>query len=208
METKKRAARPRGIKGENRGGGGGKLARSETVTVRLDPKLRYLADIAARKQRRTLSSFIEWAVEQALKEVVLYEGSMEAKESPRTVADDANWLWDIEEAERFVRLAITYPELLTYEEQETWKLLNASGLLKPARYRRRQTISWDWGVLEETVLPVLRGYWPQVMLAVRSPSEQQEWLERTRADVLNGKIYPTAANQIYDTPLPLRTTDV
>ena len=61
---------------------------------------------------------------------------MEAKESPRTVADDANWLWDMEEPERFVSLAITYPELLTYEEQETWKLLNESGLLKPARYRR------------------------------------------------------------------------
>ena len=49
-----------------RRGGGGKLARSETVTVRLAPKLRYLAELAARKQRRTLSSFIEWAIEETL----------------------------------------------------------------------------------------------------------------------------------------------
>ena len=46
--------------------GGGKLARSEVVTVRLDPRLRYLANLVARKQRRTLSSFIEWAIEESL----------------------------------------------------------------------------------------------------------------------------------------------
>jgi hypothetical protein len=39
---------------ESKRKGGGKLSRSETVTVRLDPKLRYLAELAALKQRRTL----------------------------------------------------------------------------------------------------------------------------------------------------------
>ena len=53
--------------------GGSKLARSETVTVRLDPKLRYLAELAARKQRRSLSSYIEWAVEDSLSRVPLRE---------------------------------------------------------------------------------------------------------------------------------------
>jgi hypothetical protein len=47
-----------------RKGGGGKLSRSETVTVRLDPKLRYLAELAARLHRRTLSSYIEWAIKR------------------------------------------------------------------------------------------------------------------------------------------------
>jgi hypothetical protein len=44
--------------------------------VRLDPKLRYLAELAARKQRRTVSSFIEWTIEEALKNIYLhdYEG--------------------------------------------------------------------------------------------------------------------------------------
>ena len=49
-----------------RKGGGGKLARSETVTVRLDPKLRYLAELAARLHRCTLSSYIEWAINASL----------------------------------------------------------------------------------------------------------------------------------------------
>lgn len=44
-----------------------KVRRSETVTVRLDPRMNYLAELAARSQRRTKSSFIEWAVQEAIK---------------------------------------------------------------------------------------------------------------------------------------------
>src|SRR5262245_3013040 len=56
-------------------GGGSKLNRTETVTIRLDPRLRYLAEIAARVQRRTVSSFIEWVIEKALEHVMLNEGT-------------------------------------------------------------------------------------------------------------------------------------
>ena len=41
--------------------------KSEVVTVRLDPKLKYVAELAARRQRRTLSSYIEWAIEDSLR---------------------------------------------------------------------------------------------------------------------------------------------
>lgn len=157
--------------GTSRKGGGGKLARSETVTVRLDPKLRYLAELAARKQRRTLSSFIEWAVEHALGEV--HVGS-------RTIAQEASELWDVEEADRFVQLALHHPELLTFEEQQIWKALNSSGLLEP--------MNDSWG-LEMRVLPVLRDFWPELMRVRASPSALREWVDRVRADVAGGKIY-------------------
>lgn len=49
----------------------GTLKRSETVTVRFDPHLKYLAELAARKHRRPLSSFVEWCVEQAVSSVVI-----------------------------------------------------------------------------------------------------------------------------------------
>lgn len=118
---------------EKRKGGGGKLSRSETVTVRLDPKLRYLAELASRKQRRTLSSYIEWAIEDSLRSVLLYQGSGYGGDESVSVADDASRLWDVDQAERFVRLAIRYPELLTHEEQELWKLLQDSQLLQPVQ---------------------------------------------------------------------------
>jgi hypothetical protein len=94
----------------------------EIISVRLDPKLRYLADLAARKQRRALSNFIEWAVEQALKRVYLRE-NIEAPHLNISVASKASDLWDVHEADRFVKLAYVYPELLTHEEHVLWKLI-------------------------------------------------------------------------------------
>ena len=89
--------------------GGGKLTRSETVTVRLDPKLRYLAELCARKHRRTLSSFIEWAIDETLKREEVWGGN--------TFEKKAEELWDVREANRVLILAFDYPYLMTHEEQ-------------------------------------------------------------------------------------------
>ena len=99
-------------------GGGGKLTRSETVTVRLDPKLRYLAELAARQHRRTLSSYIEWAIEESLNSIVLRRN----EDCEWTLAEESSELWDVDEPDRFVKLAEKYPELLTHEEQLIWKV--------------------------------------------------------------------------------------
>ncbi|MGD0289464.1 MAG: hypothetical protein ABSC63_07420 [Candidatus Binataceae bacterium] len=108
-------------------GRGGKV-RSETVTVRLDPKLRYLADLAGRKQRRTLSSFIEWAIEEALKTVTIGEHYDDRGNNYTTsIGTAASELWDVDAPERFVKLAFRYPELLNHEEQLLWKLIRQHG---------------------------------------------------------------------------------
>lgn len=103
-----------------RGGRGGKLARSEVVQVRLDPKLRFAAELAAAKERRTLSSFIEWAVEQAVRDIVVHYAPDEGQRSAEMVA---NSVWDVDEADRFVNLATHYPGLLTHDEQRRWKFI-------------------------------------------------------------------------------------
>ncbi len=153
---------------EKRKGGGGKLSRSETVTVRLDPKLRYLADLAARKQRRTLSSYVEWAIERSLVDVVLsttYSGDNLESEEVTTLADNADQLWDVDPSERFARLAMTHESLLNHEEQVLWKHIEDSGLLAkgwiPAK---RDGIYWqpgrpDWNWLEKFGFPLLRDHW-------------------------------------------------
>ena len=144
---------------EKRKGGGGKLARSETVTVRLDPKLRYLAELAARKQRRTVSSFIEWAVEQSFSSVPLYQGTGYNGDDSVTIEHEAARLWDIDESERFIKLAISYPDLLTHEEQVRWKVLSDSGILAPARQRNsiNKNVTWRWDVLEDFVFPARKS---------------------------------------------------
>lgn len=105
---------------DKRKGGGAKSTRSETVTVRLDPQVRYFAELAARSQRRTVSSFIEWAIEQS------FSGAVELadlKGQRRSVDQARPALWDVDEADRFVRLAKWYPSLLTHDEQRLWKLV-------------------------------------------------------------------------------------
>ena len=176
-----------------RKGGGGKLARSETVTVRLDPKLRYLAELAARKQRRTLSSYIEWAIEDNLKSVSIHVGTGYQGDDNISVAEEAQRLWDVDDAERSLRLAIHYPDLLTHQEQEVWKLVQDSLLLTPAQGRRNGNVVWDMAKLEVVVFPAVRRRWADLMLAYEtgSISARSEWVERTRTEVLDGRAFPT-----------------
>jgi hypothetical protein len=103
--------------------GGSKLARTEIVQVRLDPKLRLAAEFAAAKERRTLSSFVEWAVEQAVKEVQVTQRWQDGEGRPINADEAAERVWDVDEADRFVKLAQIFPELLTVEEQRLWKLI-------------------------------------------------------------------------------------
>ena len=131
--------------------------RSEVVTVRLDPRLKYLAEVSARKQRRPLSGFIEWAVEQSLDRVNLRE----SPEIPVTVAqaERSHRLWDVDEADRVARLALHFPELLTYDEQLIWRLVRSNGYVWRGQYAGADS-SWQWVVGEKQLLwDRLREHW-------------------------------------------------
>lgn len=140
---------------EMRKGGGGKLSRSETVTVRLDPKLRYLAELAARLHRRTLSSYIEWSIKEALDGEVLKQG----EDWKLSIGDEAEDLWDVDEADRFAKLALRYPHLLSHEEQVRWKLIRECGYLWRGRYAA-PSLEWRWQVEEDSLcFDRLRSKW-------------------------------------------------
>jgi predicted transcriptional regulator len=140
------------------GGGGGKLARSETVTVRLDPKLRYLAELAALKQRRTVSSFIEWAIEDTLSRECIQESAY-GNDRGTTFSDVASKLWDVDDADRFAKLALNYPDLLTHEEQKRWKLIRENGYLWKGRHDKLSG-EWSWTVQEPSfIFERLRDHW-------------------------------------------------
>jgi hypothetical protein len=179
-------------KPESKGKGGGKLTRSEVVTVRMDSQLHYLAELAARKHRRTLSSFIEWAVQQSFKTVELYHGNGQDYDESVFLSDVENKLWDVDPSERFVRLAVRYPDLLTHEEQERWKMLTDSQLLSPATERRNGQRVWDWSKLEDVVFPVLRRAWVSLLAAHEGGIEaRSKWVSATQANI--GTIYKSGA---------------
>ena len=64
---------------------------------------------------------------------------------------------DVDEPDRFAKLALKYPELLTHDEQIKWKLIRENGFLWRGRMNRDV---WEWRVEEENlVLERLREHW-------------------------------------------------
>lgn len=165
--------------------GGAKTRRTETLTVRLDPKLRYLSEIAGRVQRRTLSSFAEWAIEDSLSRVVIEE---HGGDFDITVADMSARLWDVEEADRFAKLAFGAPQLLNYDEQRIWKVVQECGALWRGHWEVTATQDgkrerFNWEVHEDNFMyQRLRKHWDairQVALGEAPASTLPQW-ERER----------------------------
>ena len=124
--------------------GGGRLQRSEVVTVRLDPKLNHLCELAARAQRRTKSSFIEWAIAHSLNSVQVPGTGGGFNEDPDvSISDLAERLWDVDEPDRLIALANYAPALLTHDEQLIWKLISTCGYFWRGKYKDSK---WAWSV--------------------------------------------------------------
>jgi hypothetical protein len=138
----------------------GRLARSEVATLRLDPKLRYFVELAARKQRRTISSYLEWIVEQSLSQIRLTD----LAGSPPSIADEAEQLWDVDKAQRFVKLAFGHPELLTHDEQTLWKLIRENHYVWSRRGEEQSLANMNVGRL--------RTYWDRFVAVARGEAEK------------------------------------
>lgn len=170
--------------------GGGKLSRSETVTVRLDPKLRYLAELAARRQRRTVSSYIEWAIEDSFKRFSLdLNGN-------GTLAEEAEALWDVDDADRFARLALLHPDLLTHDEQVLWKIVRDNGWLWRGQHAGTDR-EWTWTVKKESLLfDRLRQHWAKFCAVAEgsaSPKELPTWVRTKPKDTTPPPARPPTA---------------
>lgn len=149
--------------------GGGKLNRSETVTVRLDPKLNYLCELAARAQRRTKSSFIEWAVAEALGSVILPEVKEQEGFDFRdvTLKEWSSTLWQVDEPDRIISLALNAPALLNHEEQLVWRLVRENGYFWKGRHEK-QSQEWTWTPSEDSIVrDRLRIQWPVLLDVAR-----------------------------------------
>ena len=93
--------------------------------MRIDIKLKYLAELVARKQRRSLSSFIECSIEQALANVAMKEHDGTNGPSKASILDEAEDLWDLDSNVRLLKLAKHHPELMTYDEQLAFKKMTS-----------------------------------------------------------------------------------
>lgn len=108
-------------------GSGSRLGRTETVSIRLDPRLNYLCELAARSQRRTKSSYIEAMLDERIQTQVINKWREPSYGDPETFGDRADVLWNVKESQRLVSLGLIAPELMTFEEQHIWTLIEEHG---------------------------------------------------------------------------------
>lgn len=161
------------------------LSRTETVSVRLDPQIRYFAELAARKQRRSLSNFIEWAIVQSFHDISLApeRDNKNAENSP-TIVDDMydSTLWSYDRTARLALLAIHYPELLTHDEQALWEIVNKAALLHQAR---NPDGSLNKEIAEKKCLTGICDLMPFLQdLYQNKPDELNAWIAKIKKWVL------------------------
>ena len=161
--------------GAARTGRGGTLSRSETVTVRLDPKLQYLAQLAARSHRRTLSSWIEWSIKTSIDQEQLPHS--EETNRQLSLGAAAAFLWDVDEAGRLAQLAFHYPSLMTFEEQLIWKLVKENGYFWKGR-SNPSSGEWEWDCYPKFLIAQrLEQHW-QVICDVARTGEGHDRLPK------------------------------
>lgn len=142
--------------------------RTEVFAMRFDPKLKYLAEIAARKQRRSLANFLEWAIEQALKSAYLVEPN-DYNNQGETVADSASKLWALDESDRLINLATSFPDLLTYDEQTVWRVIcehsTYDKIMKNAcKFKEKDTVDVN----------LVRNCWPEIKAFASGTGTKEE----------------------------------
>jgi len=167
---------------------GGRLSRSETVTIRLDPRLNHLCELAARAQRRTKSSFIEAVIDQAINDIRLdhrYENSS-------TIGSQADKLWNIREHERLIALADEAAHLMTLDEQEIWATICENGYFWRGSWSANDTEKvWKWSCEPAKIIhDHVAEYWSEIVkvAAGEAPHEAlPKWI-KTRPIVLDDEI--------------------
>jgi hypothetical protein len=138
------------------------------ATLRLDPKLLYSVELAARQQRRTVSSYLEWAAQQSLDRIRLTDST---GSWPRSMADEIEQLWDADEIERFVKLASRHPELLKHDEQMVWDRIKDDPYVWPRRGGEQLVANLNTGRL--------RAHWDRLVLGAASGGTGGSLLKNT-----------------------------
>ena len=132
---------------------GNKLTRSEIVTVRLDPKLKYGMELAARRQRRTVSGYIEWAVERSLSEV-----AETARAGQRvSIRDILDVVWSPLPHFRFLHLAEMFPQLMSIEEEIIWNTIQRSDV-----FWFEDDLGPDGGKMRQLEPDMVDEFWDQL----------------------------------------------
>jgi hypothetical protein len=110
--------------------------------------------------------------------------------NPNTFGERADVLWHVRESQRLVSLAIIAPELMSYEEQHIWALIEENGYF----WRGRDV--WDFDVdLDSIIRERVDECWEQ-LVAVAAGEKSPDVLPRAV------KPAPVRDDRGYDDEIP------
>lgn len=129
---------------------GGFNPKTDVLTLRLSPKLKYGLELLSRKQHRNISSTVTWAIEQAINNSE--DGLRKNMSKGLKVAEPKQMLdvlWDINEADRLVKLAIHWPELMDFFDEIMVRGIKDKG--------------WGWPEKGDSATEKMRQMWPDIL---------------------------------------------
>lgn len=86
-----------------------------SVSLRIDPKVKYAIDLLAREQNRTITGVVEWAVMQAVR-AHRVDGLIGEDPDGLNLNGFLEMVWSPIESHRIVSLGVNRRSLLTFEE--------------------------------------------------------------------------------------------
>ncbi|WP_438307615.1 hypothetical protein ACIZ1P_20755 [Pseudomonas guariconensis] len=92
--------------------------KTETLTLRLDPKMKFAIELLARDQKRTLAGVIEWSIQKSLSRTEVITGS-----ETGNLQQLVDVVWSPDDLEKTIYLGLYAEHLLSYEEQCVWNVL-------------------------------------------------------------------------------------
>lgn len=134
----------------------------KSISIRPPDKLRYIADLAARKDHRSFASFAAWALSLATERV-----SMRIDGELLTMQEVGEKIWTEDPLFRFIRLSMIAPSLHIEQERILWKAIcNMLGWL-PSNSKEDWPAQWeevDYGLLRvlwDDYKTFADGQWPE-----------------------------------------------
>jgi len=139
------------------------VTKGEVITVRLSPKLKYALELLSRTQHRTQSAVVTWAIQEAIN---TDHGLLKTNTRGTKISVDnmLEVLWAVHPADRLVKLAKHWPELMTYEEEFMVESIIDN--------------DWGWPKKGDKATKELRNIWSDLFFC----SETGEWMMTQEPD--------------------------
>lgn len=157
----------------------GSRGKSEVITIRLTPKMKFGLELMARLHKRSVAQTADIAIQRLLWDP--FDGQEAVSGTPRDPGLlDA--LWSPHRGERLRRMVFTSPELVAPEEEVLWNQLVRSGRLEPyLMCSQLKSVCLKPGASIHELEDEIARFWDQIDEEARIKAELEKSAKKTKA---------------------------